>query len=1305
MINHLEDLFSDEIIEKAREMAVSGKVKKPEWGENDELFLKVRDDRNYSTMIDVDGNGYLYGLKCSCGDGAVRKPCVHMAASWLYYEAFTGERIRYEDEYCVDLNKDDLPDFENNAVTGEASVERQLSRMFDPAALKGDVCENRKDTEGEQPPESACELTELEELQGNTRAQRSTDEAYASDKPPEDYNFFRFEEYDSSVVYEKKLLKDAETLIREIESFDVETGYSDSRTGAQEMIGNALAKGKSERSFYHNWEARISFSKNRILGASCRTWGCNTPRYEGTSKVRLCEHTLAAYLCLKGYLKHNHIGDSTNASAGRLFEYITKNRNENDTDTRVRDLKLEPVINMYENDYQSMYLTFRTGIDKLYVIKDLSEYVDNVEAGNEYTFGKNSTIRLEKSRLTDDALIWYDFLAEQNTELQRAGRLADSLRSSGRSYYSGYREYRYTLGKELYLRRDVLDRFFEAGNGKMVEVKLETDRGGKRQLSYKLSEHSLPLRLEICADKDDKTGEFRGILIKGDTPETFSGLYNTYYINDNAFVRVNSNDNALVRSLLNEESGGYIRLQVGRSHLLEFYKKILPVLRTVADITEYDTDEIKSYIPPEPEYAFFMDVIDGDIICRADVYYGSNAYSLTDVIHKENGVYVQYDRIRNEEDESRVMDRLYDFLPQYDPVRKVVYCEKDDETVFRLLDHGLDELMELGEVYTTERFKRLIVRKDVKFTMGVSVESNLMNLEITSDELSREELMEIFNGYRRKQNFVKLKSGDFVKLDPDNNLAMLNQMLSELNISLKDFVKGKMHIPAYRALYLDKSLEVMQGIYANRDKQFKTLIREFSSIDNSDFELPEDLRAVMRNYQQLGYKWLRTLDHYGFGGILADDMGLGKTLQIISVIKSVRNEEAAGPSLVVCPASLVYNWGEEIKRFAPDLRYTLILGAQDERHRLIDRWQEADILVTSYDLLKRDIAFYDGMRFRFQIIDEAQYIKNHNTEAAKTVKLISADTKFALTGTPIENRLSELWSIFDYLMPGLLYKYGDFRSRFETPIVKYDDKAAMETLTRMVHPFILRRVKKDVLKDLPNKLDEIRYAGMDNPQRKLYDAQVLRMRKKVDKKDDDTFNKSKIEILAELTRIRQICCDPSLCFGDYKGGSAKLEACMDLINSLIDGGHKTLLFSQFTSMLEIIEEELKKAEISYYKITGSTPKEARLEMVNKFNEDKTPLFLISLKAGGTGLNLTGADSVIHYDPWWNIAAQNQATDRAHRIGQTKIVTVYRLIVKNTIEEKILLMQEQKSRLAQDILSGENVSNVSLTKEDLMLLLE
>ena len=347
---------------------------------------------------------------------------------------------------------------------------------------------------------------------------------------------------------------------------------------------------------------------------------------------------------------------------------------------------------------------------------------------------------------------------------------------------------------------------------------------------------------------------------------------------------------------------------------------------------------------------------------------------------------------------------------------------------------------------------------------------------------------------------------------------------------------------------------------------------------------------------------------------------------------------------------------------------------------------------------------YEDKQFAYQILDEAQYIKTHTTANAKACKVIKANHRFVLTGTPIENNLSELWSIFDYLMPGFLYNYDTFRRNYEVRIAKDNDERAAERLKQMIAPFILRRKKMDVLTDLPEKMEEIIKVKFENKQQKLYDSQVVKMTKKIEKTSNEAFNQSKIAILAELMKIRQICCEPSLVFEDYDGESAKREACMELIRNAIAEGHKILLFSQFTSMLEIIENELSSNGIDYYKITGQTKKEDRLQLVNMFNANDVPVFLISLKAGGTGLNLTGADIVIHYDPWWNVAAQNQATDRAHRIGQEKVVSVYKIIAEDTIEEKIVELQDKKQELAETLLNSDTVNISSLSKEELMELL-
>jgi len=434
----------------------------------------------------------------------------------------------------------------------------------------------------------------------------------------------------------------------------------------------------------------------------------------------------------------------------------------------------------------------------------------------------------------------------------------------------------------------------------------------------------------------------------------------------------------------------------------------------------------------------------------------------------------------------------------------------------------------------------------------------------------------------------------------------------------------------------------------------------------------------------------------------------GKTLQVIAVILEGKYEKERvdiAPSIVVCPSSLTLNWKNEIEKFAPSLKSMVIKGSLKERKGLIDKIQENDVIITSYDLLKRDIELYieKNINFRYIIADEAQYIKNSNTQNAKSLKDLKGDTRYALTGTPIENSLAELWSIFDYIMPGYLFSYGKFKREFETRIIKDKDEEVMKHLKSMIEPFILRRTKSEVLTELPEKTITVLNNEMEGEQEKIYLSYMAQTKQEIMQEiENHGFEKSQIKILSLLTRLRQICCHPALFIENYKGESSKLIQTLQLIEDAIASEHKILLFSTYTSMFEIIEEKLKERNIEYYKLTGSTKVDERIRMVDEFNKNSNiKIFLISLKAGGTGLNLTGADVVIHYDPWWNLSAENQATDRAYRIGQKNNVQVYKLITKNSIEEKINELQEKKAALIDDVLDVNQTFINKLSKEDIV----
>ena len=420
-------------------------------------------------------------------------------------------------------------------------------------------------------------------------------------------------------------------------------------------------------------------------------------------------------------------------------------------------------------------------------------------------------------------------------------------------------------------------------------------------------------------------------------------------------------------------------------------------------------------------------------------------------------------------------------------------------------------------------------------------------------------------------------------------------------------------------------------------------------------------------------------------------MGLGKSLQVIAMLTSSKRDR---PSIIVCPTTLILNWVNELTKFAPDLKVLPVMGTFEERKALLMQAADCDVAITSYELIRRDDALYKDIDFLYAIVDEAQFIKNPETKNARAVKTLNSDYRFALTGTPIENSLAELWSIFDFIMPRYLGSYGKFRETYETEILRGND-SAYTRLKKLVSPFILRRLKSAVLGELPPKMESNIVTAADEEQRKLYDANLALVKQSV---AGDGINK--VVVLSMLTKLRQLCCHPALVYPEYGGNSAKLDACLELLESATSGGHKVLVFSQFTSMLDVIRKKLVEMNLSHYILKGDTPKTERMRLVNRFNTDDTNVFLISLKAGGTGLNLTGADVVIHYDPWWNESVMNQATDRAYRIGQNRSVQVYKLILENTVEEKIVKLQEKKSALSSLMVGGEN----AWTMKDIMEIL-
>ena len=1270
-------------------------------------FLRVRSERVYEVMADGkydprEGYFKIYGASCECQNFSKGIPCIHLAASlWWLENTFGSERVLISSK----IFGEDPEEYASEENESKRDMDAVILASEEKREMKSNAATEEK-TVGALPDLSSIspDMAELvaEERKNGLEAAGTQE----SGKALADYRYFHMDEIMDGLHLSKVVQRKAQKLIDEgkieISSFrleEIRLGEHPYEKGDLITAGN-LQLSSAGRYYGMRFPVNMLFHPDYILDSTCNCWDCRHERDEKSYMRRtLCEHEVAGLMLLREYLERHTTYDSTTDRAKKMILALSGLSGTEVTggkSLKREAIRLEPQIEMMDDD--TLYCSFRTGTGRLYKIKNLHEFCDKMKKGGHITFTAKAGMDAAEQDLAEESRPWYDFLTEEmQEESVRYGR------------YSS--RYYVPLSTDLLaLEGARMDRFLELGMGMTLPVSVRGEYNRREKESWTLRDKPLSLELSIAPDEKLSETQFEGIVVEGKAPAFFRGLHAGCWIESHYLNRVGAEDLERLRPVLEgADPQGNICLRVGRYNLADFYHKALPELKKIASVTEKDSKIISSYLPPEPGFTIYLDRDNDSFLCRAEGAYGQEIFSLSDAT--DPAMQKNYQQYRDRSAEERITRAVEEYFPGFDDELKIYFVRRDAEEAYDLLEHGLDELTELPncKVKMTDRFRRMGLRRKLQFDVGVSLDGNLMDLSVTARELSEDEMLDVLYQYQKKRRFVVLKNGDFLKIEDNESIQHLVQMMEDLHLSVKEFTKGKMNLPAYRALYLDKMLEEQEDFYSERDRHFKELIKGFKTVADSDYEVPQHLKKIMRSYQKEGYRWLRTLDHYGFGGILADEMGLGKTLQTLAVLEAVKQEEAQleempHTSLVVCPASLVYNWLEEAHRFAPSLKAMAVTGTAAVRAETIRNAAETDLLITSYDLLKRDIAEYDGMQFRFEIIDEAQYIKTHTTAAAKSVKLIRAITKFALTGTPIENRLSELWSIFDYLMPGFLFSYDSFRNQIEIPIVKNENADILERLHRMIGSFILRRNKRDVLKDLPDKLEEIRYAGMTGKQQELYDAQVIRMRNNLKDQDENDFRKSKIEVLAELMRIRQICCDPSLCYTNYDGESAKTDLCMELLRNLMDGGHRTLLFSQFTSMLEILQKCLDAENIPYYTITGSTSKEERLRLVKAFNENEIPVFLISLKAGGTGLNLVGADSVIHYDPWWNTAAEDQASDRAHRIGQKNVVTVYKLVVKGTIEEKIVALQQQKAKLASDILGGESIGSASLSREDLLEIL-
>ncbi|MDB4868238.1 MAG: helicase, partial [Cohnella sp.] len=726
------------------------------------------------------------------------------------------------------------------------------------------------------------------------------------------------------------------------------------------------------------------------------------------------------------------------------------------------------------------------------------------------------------------------------------------------------------------------------------------------------------------------------------------------------------------------------QVRIPPERMESFVEKVLPGLMKLGSVHVAQTVSDRMLQTPL-KAKLFLDRVKDRLLAGLEFHYGEMVINPLETSGRSPGS----DRIlvRDGEKERQILELMEQ--GQFSKT-EAGYFMDNEEAEYDFLYHIVPLLEKLLTVYATSAVKTRLYTGHAPLKVLVDVDERTDWLEFTFDMegIPHSDIRKLLQSLEEKRKYYRLPNGALLPLESEQMQEMI-RFLNEVGIRSGHLSGTSLRLPVVRGLHLSDSHE--GGRAVKLGKAFRKLLENMRNPDHLDFPVPDRFVSVLRDYQTYGFQWLKTLAHYRFGGILADDMGLGKTVQsiafLVSVLPEIRNRQQ--PALIVCPTSLMYNWRNELHKFAPEIRAVLADGTKTERNRRIRDTGPADVLITSYQLLRRDLDLYAHQSFHTLILDEAQYFKNHATQTAQAVKEIQAVYRFALTGTPVENRMEELWSIFDAVFPELFPSRAAF------------NELSREAVAKRVRPFLLRRLKSDVLKELPDKIESVQGSALLPEQKKLYAAYLAKLKQETLKHlNEATFQKNRIKILAGLTRLRQICCHPGLFVQDYTGSSAKFEQLMEILEECRGAGRKVLLFSQFTEMLGLIGRELGGQGVPYFYLDGNTPNAERVELCGRFNEGERDLFLLSLKAGGTGLNLTGADTVILYDLWWNPAVEQQAADRAHRIGQKNVVQVIRLMSEGTVEDKMYELQQKKKNLIDEVVKPGQESLSALTEQEI-----
>ncbi|MFA9558562.1 SNF2 helicase associated domain-containing protein [Evansella sp. AB-rgal1] len=948
--------------------------------------------------------------------------------------------------------------------------------------------------------------------------------------------------------------------------------------------------------------------------------------------------------------------------------YLKKQETYHDRDTLQVEylIKLEPKMVSYRT--ASIELELKVGPQRLYVVKDLKEFLRVVHYDHTLKFAKHFTYDPADYILSEEDKGIFQWL-------WRLYHLRDDQHR--RLTFSHFRQDSKEERRSLDIPAPVVMEFLEKLQGRNVVV----DIHGTEYKGFDLVNGTLPLQFSI-GNSADHEGQFY-FKWENDEDIAFFGTDYDVLFHRGQFYELEEGQGEAIELLIDHLAKYHpAEMTITQDQLENFASLVLPQLQKVGEVDV--AENVREKIQMEPlKGKLYVDYQEDRLTAELIFQYGDEQYSPFDPPQPYSGRVT----VRDMEKEYFLLSHVEKVPFKYNG--RELYLEDFDE----ILDFVMEDLPLLSEwldVFATTRVKGLIYDPPERPSIKVEADErlNLLDVEFQMEGIDEREIDEILQALLSNKKYYKLSSGSFLNLE-DDEFQQMKGMLADLDLS-RSQVQHQTKIPMMKAFQLSENY----GFALKKGKAFRSLLERMLHPEEVEAIIPEELDPILRDYQKTGFKWLKTLSHYGFGGILADDMGLGKTLQMITYLVDKKQEGMLGATLIICPSSLVYNWQKEIERFSPELSTVVVSGSVEERKEAIAVMDNKDIIITSYPLIRRDFDAYRDKVFSTLILDEAQYVKNDWTKTSKAVKAIQAKQAFALSGTPIENSLNELHSIFDLVLPGLFKNKTAFKAMEQ------------EKVAKRIRPFVLRRLKKDVLTELPDKMESVQYTELTEEQKKVYLAQLRLIRNDAKEAiDSKTLQENRMKILAGLTRLRQICCHPALFMKDYSGGSGKMDRLFEYLEEAVASGRRVVLFSQFTQMLGLIKERLKVYGWDYHYLDGSTPSRDRVELADRFNNGEKDLFLISLKAGGTGLNLTGGDTVILFDSWWNPAVEEQAADRVYRFGQKNVVQVTKLITTGTIEEKIHKLQEQKRELLDRVIQPGETMISSLSKEDIEELLE